>query len=306
MRAAWLLVTLPCLAQTVTQRGFVDLRFTGYPQDAPGDSGNAIGDGWLRYEASLKASTAIRFFGTLDARTDTHRQVEREWRPDFSDSRLLRPAFSLRRATVQFHKGALTVEAGKQFIRWGKADVLNPTDRFAPRDFLTVVDSDFLGVLALRATVERGSNTLDLVLQPRFTPSRIPLVNQRWAPLPEQLQGVPIQELPARFPGGSQFGVRFNHTGAVDYGLCFFDGFNHLPLFDAALSAAPFGIQLQRYFARMRMVGGDVAWPLRWFSVKAESAYFGSSTVTADEYVQYVVQLERQSGEWSFVGGYAG
>ena len=31
------------------------------------------------------------------------------------------------------------MEAGKQLIRWGKTDILNPTDRFAPRDFLTVL-----------------------------------------------------------------------------------------------------------------------------------------------------------------------
>jgi hypothetical protein len=40
--------------------------------------------------------------------------------------------------------------------------------------------------------------------------------------------------------------------------------------------------------------------------VKTEAAYFTSRTRTADEYFQYVIQLERQSGEWSFVGGYAG
>lgn len=54
------------------------------------------------------------------------------------------------------------------------------------------------------------------------------------------------------------------------------------------------------------MYGGDAAMPLRWFTVKGEAAWFGSSTRTADEYVLYVVQLERQVGEWVFVGGYAG
>ncbi len=34
------------------------------------------------------------------------------------------------------------------FIRWGRADILNPTDRFAPRDFMNVIDPDFLPVLA--------------------------------------------------------------------------------------------------------------------------------------------------------------
>ena len=37
--------------------------------------------------------------------------------------------------------GGFTLDVGKQFIRWGRADVLNPTDRFAPRDFLNVIDT---------------------------------------------------------------------------------------------------------------------------------------------------------------------
>lgn len=54
------------------------------------------------------------------------------------------------------------------------------------------------------------------------------------------------------------------------------------------------------------MYGGDAAVPLRWLTLKGEAAYFTSSTRTADEYALYVVQLERQAGEWVFVGGYAG
>jgi hypothetical protein len=40
--------------------------------------------------------------------------------------------------------------------------------------------------------------------------------------------------------------------------------------------------------------------------VKGEAAYFTSSTPNTDQYGLYVIQLERQVREWSFVGGYAG
>jgi hypothetical protein len=40
--------------------------------------------------------------------------------------------------------------------------------------------------------------------------------------------------------------------------------------------------------------------------VKGEAAYFTSPDRRADEYLLYVLELERQSGEWSFTGGYAG
>ncbi|MBY0375580.1 MAG: hypothetical protein K2Q23_16410, partial [Bryobacteraceae bacterium] len=56
----------------------------------------------------------------------------------------------------------------------------------------------------------------------------------------------------------------------------------------------------------LRLFGGDFAMPLRWVTVKAEVAHFTSRDRAFDEFVQYVVQLERIAGEWVFVGGYAG
>jgi len=46
--------------------------------------------------------------------------------------------------------------------------------------------------------------------------------------------------------------------------------------------------------------------PTRWFTIKSEIGYFTSSSPLTDEYVLYVVQLERQTGEWIIIGGYAG
>jgi len=289
--------------QAFQQRGFLELRPTFYSQTAPGDSGQIIGEALFRYDASYRFAPWIKLSGVFDARSDSHRQVEREWRLDAEDRGLQRPAFSLRRLSATLNHGKWTLELGRQFIRWGKADLLNPTDRFAPRDYLSVVDNDFLGVTAARVTYEAKSDTLDVVYQPRFTPSRGPLLNQRWVVLPA---AVPINDRGAVFPGGGQFGARWSHLGkGYEHSLSFFEGYNHLPLVAATVSPA-FRVDLQRYYPQMRMFGGDLAVPLPWFTVKTEAAYFTSRTPTADEYFQYVIQLERQSGEWSFVGGYAG
>ncbi|MGH9630300.1 MAG: hypothetical protein ACRD7E_18450, partial [Bryobacteraceae bacterium] len=206
-----------------------------------------------------------------------------------------------------YNRVKLYSQKGKQFIRWGKADILNPTDRFAPRDFLSVVDTDFLGVTAARLAYESGGNTLEVVWQPRFTPSRTPLLNQRWTVLPEDLSGLPVDDAGARYPGGSQFGARFNRIGAGwDASVSFFEGHNHLPLFDGTFAPGNSRIHLQRFYPQLRLYGADAAVPLRWFTLKAEAAYFTTTTPQADEYVLYVIQAERQWGEWFLVGGYAG
>jgi hypothetical protein len=294
-------------AQDFTQRGYVETRISLFPQTAPNDSGRAIAESILRYEAGYKILPGLRLNGVFDARTDTHHQVERSARLDWQDRSTRRPAFSLRRLSVTYNRGKLTAEAGKQFIRWGKADILNPTDRFAPRDFLSVLDTDFLGVLATRVTYEMGSNTIDFVWSPRFTPSRTPLFNQRWVITPPEARNIPFVDRGARFPGGSQFGARFNRLAkGFEYSLCFYEGFNHLPVLDAAVRLNPYRVEIQRVYPKLRLYGADAAVPLRWFTVKGEAAWFTSSSPLADEFVLYVLQLERQLGELSLVGGYAG
>jgi len=72
------------------------------------------------------------------------------------------------------------------------------------------------------------------------------------------------------------------------------------------IAGSPPSLVVTRAYPAMRMYGGDASLPTRWFTLKGEAAYFTSSSSTADEYVLYVVQAERQTGEWVIVGGYAG
>jgi hypothetical protein len=298
-------------AQNFTQRGFVETTALAYPQAAPNDSGQVVGESLFRYEASYKL-TNLSFAGAVDARADTHQETERSWGVSWWDRERQRPAFDVRRLSATYTRGRLTVEAGKQLVRWGKADVLTPTDRFAPRDFLNVVDngadsgadSDFLPIAAARVTYGTQANTIDLVLSPRFTPSRIPLLNQRWAVLPP---GIPVHELQPDFPGGPQFGARWNHIGtAAEYSFSFYNGYDHLPLFRVEPNFVLLRADVQRFYPQMRMYGADAGVPLGPVTVKGEAAYFTSNNPFADEYALWVVQLERQAGEWSLVAGYAG
>jgi hypothetical protein len=215
---------------------------------------------------------------------------------------------------MMYHDGPVTLELGKQFVRWGKTDIVTPTDRFAPRDFLAVVDNDFLPITAARLTWEKASNTIEVIWSPRLTPSRVPLQNQRWsvvagaAGVPGVPSDVQLRDAGIAFPGGPQSGIRVNHVGSIEYGVSVYQGFNHLPSFDAKLTPTPQGgiVDVQRFYPKMLMAGGDIVIPTRWLSIKGEAAHFSSTDERADEYALYVIQLERQSGEWFFVGGYAG
>ena len=308
---AALLLVAPQIAaaQTVTQRGFVDASLTSFPQDAPNDTVHNVGDLLIREEVFVKPSSWLQFAGGIDIRANTHDQVDARWRVDVDDRGIKRPALSIRRLSATLSRGPFTLDLGKQFIRWGKTDIVTPTDRFAPRDFLNVIDTDFLPVTGARVGVRVGDDNVELVWLPVFTPSRIPLLEQRWTVTPPGAPAAIVTAAPD-LPEGSQTGIRYSHVSSrLEYSLAFFDGFNHLP--DIEPVAFPGPPEVGRYIVRarypsLRSYGGDAAIPTPWFTLKAEAAYFTSTTPLTDEYVLYVVQLERQAGEWSFVGGYAG
>jgi hypothetical protein len=326
MLAAVLIAAWPSAAsaQALSQRGFLDAKGVAYPQTTPQDDTRLVGEALLRYEVSARPASWLRFGGALDARGDTHDQTAWDGL-DWSDRGLKRPGFGVRRLDAAVNRGPVALQVGKQFIRWGKTDILNPTDRFAPRDYLAVMDSDFLGVTAGRLTLGVHSDSLDLVWA-RFTPSRTPLLDQRWSGLPAALEAVQLIDRGAVYPERSQVGARWNHVGSgYEFSLAAFNGNNNLPLIetvvpipaarDPATSVTPLTaaaapgqvyVPIVRIYPNMWMAGGDAAVPLPGFTIKGEAAYFGTDDPRADEYWLYVIQLERQSGEWSFTGGYAG
>jgi hypothetical protein len=277
-----------------------------FPRDAPRDARNFVVDALIRGELFVKPVPWMQLAAGLDGRVNSYDQVERSWRVDLRDRGVKRPALAVRRLTVTFVGGPLTIDLGKQFIRWGKTDIVTPTDRLAPRDFLNPVDSEFLGVTGARVVTELGSNSLEAVWVPFLTPSRIPLLAQRWTAVPGSGDSLALIDASGALPKDDQIGVRLAHTSpGFEYALSYFDGFNSLPNIDIVPGAAP-EIAIARSYPRLRTFGADMAAPFRWFTLKAESAYFLAPSAGTDEYVMVVAQVERQTGEWLLIGGYAG
>jgi hypothetical protein len=312
VRASWIAAALllahsTVLAQVVSHRGFIQARSVLYPQEAIGDDRQVLVEGLFRYEPTVRVVPWLRAFGGIDLRTDSWDQTDGELQPDFRDRGVLRPTFSIRRLSANINRGGLNLDLGKQFIRWGKTDILVPTDRFAPRDFLEVTNDEFLAVTGARLVYEASPHTFDLIWIPWFTPSRVPLLGGRWFPVPEVPDLPSVTSGAADFPAGSQLGARWIVvTDRYEFSLSIYNGFNHLPTVVPEIRVDPVQVELVRVYPAMRMYGGDVVIPLRWLTIKGEAGYFENADQRTDEYVLYVVQVERQTGEWVLVGGYAG
>ena len=298
---AALFTAVPAAAQVFSQRGFVEAKGIGYPQTTANDSTQLVGEALLRYEAAVRPAAWLRLNGGIDARADTHEQTE--WNGiSWSDRSIKRAGLAVRRLDATLTRGPLTLQLGKQFIRWGKTDILNPTDRFAPRDYLAVVDSEFLGVTAARVIAGLQDDTLELVAA-RFTPSRTPLLDQRWAGLTADLENLTLIDEGAAYPARAQLGARWNHVGSgYEFSLSAFSGNNNLPLIEAGAprlpggipvppaaslpaNVVPIGLQvpITRVYPSLWTAGGDVAVPLPVVTLKGEAAFFGTSDSRADQ-----------------------
>jgi hypothetical protein len=298
--AAILLATAPAGAQAITSRGFIEGRTFVFPQDASLDHQNVIVDLLAREELAGRPTDWLRLQAGFEFRANNADQVDYSWPPDIRDRGIKRPLLSVRRLDATVTHGRLTVDAGKQFIRWGKTEIVTPTDRFAPRDYLNVFDTEYLAVPGVRALGQLGAHSLDAVWVPVFTPSRTPLPGKRWTVLPPEAP--PVEAFERAIPEGRQAGVRWGYVASgFEVSASFFDGFNHLPVVEPT---GPLSFRLA--FPSMRMYGGDAVVPSRWVTIKGEGGYFTSDEPTADDYVLYVIELERQQGELLVAGGFAG
>ena len=292
--------------QTFSHRGYGEVVFIAYPQTSVRDDTRLVVDSLFRWEPTVRAGS-WHFDAALDARIDSHDMTQRSAEVTYWDRTIRRPALAVARLSASWARGPLTVELGKQFVRWGKTDILVPTDRFAPRDYLMVSEPQLLGITAARVTLANSSNSLDIVVAPRLTPSRSPLLDQRWVVTPPAVGDLPLVDAGAEYPSGAQAGVRWNHLGRrLEHSISVFRGFQHLPSFEGTFGATPPHVDVRRRYVQLTSIGADVAVPISVVTIKAEAAWFQSETPGAGEYLLYVVQLERQSGEWLFIGGYAG
>ena len=209
---AILLWCSPLAAQVPWAPGFIETKGLLFPQETPNDTTQAVADLLWRQELIAKPTSWLQFVAGGDFRANTHDQVEDVWRVDWEDRGPRPPRISVRRLAATVTAGRLTLDLGKQFIRWARADVLNPIDRFAPRDYTNVIDTEFLPVIGGRATLQLGPETIEAVWLPQLTPSRMPLLTQRWSIVPAEAAGVSIIDLGSDFTNRGQAGARRRHN----------------------------------------------------------------------------------------------
>ena len=270
-------------AQTISQRGFVEGSGVFFPQEAPNDPTRD------RRRSSSARDERVRQAGAVAAvgrRPRRARELARSGRrlagaSTSRDRGVRRPRLSVRRLSATVHaRTARRSIVGKQFIRWGKTDIVTPTDRFAPRDFLNVVDNDFLAVTGARAVDSardrRRSRRVGAALHAEPRAAARPALDRR----ARRRRRTSRSSTRARRSRRDRRSASAGATSATgfEYSLSFFDGFNHLPNIDVA-RPDPVPARHRRRARATRRSGRTAPTRRcrrRWFTIKGEAAYFTS------------------------------
>jgi hypothetical protein len=173
------------------------------------------------------------------------------------------------KAFAAIRSGDLDFRIGQQRIRWGKADVVNPTDFFTPIDFrapLPLEEDRYLSIAALRADWRiDDTKTLSLVVQPDFVPSELPS--------PPAAAAFDVREDQRSSSFRPQWGLRFERSGEqLDWSLSGFSGYTNLPVLTAQGISPQGRPQFLRHYPRMDGFGADMARTFGPWNVRMEAA----------------------------------
>jgi hypothetical protein len=300
-------LTSQAQAQQFEYRGFADFGVVAHPQEAPNDPTQVIVDGQARLESSLRLRQRVVLAASLEGRLNSHDQTTRQADLTYWDRTLKQPTLAVRTLNATLAHGPFTLEMGKQFVRWGQSDIVSPTDYFSPRDYIVPLKTEVLAPTAARFTYATGNTSLEVVYAPVMTPSRAPLLDQRWIGLRASLTGLTLRDVGALYPGGGQYGLRWRRNDPrIEYSASFFQGFQHLPSFHVTPSPDGASADIERRYPAIRGWGADAAAPLLGVAVKAEAAWLKALNKDADDYGMWVAQVERQQAQWLFIGGWVG
>jgi hypothetical protein len=266
----------------------------------------------------------------VDSRNAITAIPEVEWAP--SDSLFFRLALALRQdfseeersriypreGFVDLNRERWAARIGRQFITWGRADSLKPTDVFKRHDFTDFIEGREEAIDAVKLDLFSGGSTLEAVWIPLFEPDIVSFrAENRWTALPDEgeVPGLGRARLtfregsrrePSRALESGEAGIRLSGSAhGWDFAAMYSYGYDRIPTLirqevthiDPAAREAT--ITLVPVHKRIHVIGGDVVTVISGWGLRGEAAYTLTSDPDArhpevdDPYLRLVVGVDR-------------
>jgi hypothetical protein len=285
---------------------------------------DAYAEGTAHFQLWGRAVFSKRFSwrGTIDFQLDTHGNVDRGRWLDLEQRGIRKPAGAVSEFYLDARFGRVDLRIGRQRIRWGRADGFNPTDNIISYDYLDTFSDERLPVTAVKADAYFGRANFEWTWVPFYTPTRLPVLGQRWFPqLPSSAQGFALEyrdllgPLPAKTLGNSQWGVRYNQVlSKGEFSFSYYDGFDDIPFFRSLVTPLPVSasqqpralVYLNREYYRVHVAGLDFATEIGPLGVRGEAAYFDQTDPNNLDHWLYVIGVDKTWGDWFAILQFAG
>ena len=207
-------------------------------------------------------------------------------------------------AFVDHYASNFQLTAGKQIYSWGVSDTYKPVENLNPYDVVDLPSARKMGVYSLGAAGIWESFSLETVLVPWFTPTRLPREDNRWLGN-TQSQSNALQsllgfdptidfagrDLPSNSVENVQGGARLASSSLIpgwDLGLTYVQGRDPIGVVRAGVSTAPV-VAVTQVFQRFREFGATVSTTFGSVEVHAEAAYRDTTdNAFDDDFIEYV------------------
>jgi hypothetical protein len=271
------------LATTLTLTG-VSYLHSGRP--------HARADARLLLEPVWTLGTWGEMSGAIVAGLDNDGEIARDASPDWRETSLRAHATEVRELQLTAHLPAADLTFGKQVIRWGIGDALQPTDSLTPRDLTDPLLDRRLGAWGASADFFFGG-TEAVVSLLQHAPDRLPLADRRWFPVGD----LGAAALTRRLPSGSDAWIGAlqvrGYARYFDWSLVVRRGPDLAP---HVASITPALITLD--YPRMSLIGGWVSVPVGGLVLRSELAWRRydrqSGQATAEDFATLLAGVEHR------------
>ncbi|MFC1671402.1 DUF1302 family protein, partial [Spirochaetota bacterium] len=192
--------------------------------------------------------------------------------------------FDVKELYVRSRFSLLDIKVGRQFIRWGTTDAVNPVSYFSPQDFSEFLFKDedeiYMGVDAISVKIIIAEYSIELVCVPVPGVTRMPSTGSAWAMKDFTQSTIPVtyQHTAPSFPATGKnvsYGGRVSGSDkGMDFAISGFYGIDPVVLMLPYLqSTVPTTIINTPQYNRVAQFGFDFAMAVDKFTIQVEGIY---------------------------------
>ena len=208
---------------------------------------------------------------------------------------------------ADYYASNFRLTVGKQIYSWGVSDTYKPVENLNPYDVVDLPTAEKMGVYSVGASGIWDSFSLETVLIPWFTPTRLPKSDNRWIGNAQaqtrQLRNLlgfdpnvayNGRDMPANTLDNLQGGVRLASSSLItgwDLGLTYIQGRDPIGALLATPAALP-TVNVEQVYQRFHEFGTTVSTTFGSVEAHVEAAYRDTiENDFDDDFVEYVAGI---------------